>query len=123
MIINGTHIEDSCKSLLQKDISFEIRNKTIKKGKIVLFFQRNFHIVFILDTDKTKRDKIEIPIPFKIEHHEEDNLVYFDYRVSTFSKMYPECEPYLTLYKPKVAKSKFYDTILVLSGVKNERIK
>lgn len=118
MLINGTHIEESCKSFLQKDLSFEIRNKTIKKGKMILYFQRNFHIVFILDVEKEKRDKLEIPIPFKIEHHHSDGLVYFDYRLSTFSQMYPECQPYLNLYKPKLAKSKFYDNILTINGNK-----
>ena len=121
MLINGTHIEESCKSFLQRDLTFEIKNKTLKKGKVVLYFQRNFHIVFILDTEKEKRDKIELPIPFRVEHHDSDNLVYFDYRISTFSKMYPECQPYLSLYKPKVAKSKFYDSILTISGnIKNK---
>jgi len=120
MLINGTHIEESCKTLLQKDLSFEIKNKTIKRGKVVLFFQRNFHIVFVLDTDKAKRDKIELPIPFKIEHHDSDGLVYFDYRVATFSKMFPECQPYLTFYTQKVAKSKYYDSILSISNIKTK---
>ena len=118
MLINGTYIEESCRSFLQRDLTFEIKNKTLKKGKVVLYFQRNFHIVFILDSEKDKRDKIELPIPFDIEHHDSDNLVYFDYRITTFSKMYPECQPYLSLYKPKVAKSKFYDTILTINGNK-----
>lgn len=119
MLINGTFIEDTCKSLLQRDLSFEIRNKTIKKGKIILFFQRNFHIVFCLDNEKdNKRDKIELPIPFAIEHHDSDNLVYFDYRLSTFTKLYPECQPYLNLSKPKIAKNKFFDTILTINGNK-----
>ena len=121
MLINGTHIEDSCKSFLQRELTFEIKNKTLKKGKVVLFFQRNFHIVFILDNEKDKRDKIELPIPFQIEHHDSDNLVYFDYRFSTFSKMYPECQPYLSLYKPKLAKSKFYDSILTICENKKNK--
>ena len=115
MLINGTNIEESCKSFLQKDIQFEMKNKIIKKGKIILYFQRNFHIIFILDNEKEKRDKLEVPIPFGIEHHNSDGLVYFDYRISTFSKMYPECQPFLTLYKPKVIKNRFYDSVLVVN--------
>ena len=118
MLINGTYIEESCKSFLQKDLAFEINNKTLKKGKVILYFQRNFHIVFVLDTNQTKRDKIELPIPFQIEHHDSENLVYFDYRLLTFSKMYPECQPYLNLYKPKISKSKYFDTILTINGNK-----
>lgn len=120
MLISGTHIEDACKNLLQKELSFELKNKVLKKGKLILFFQRNFHLVFILDNNKKVRDKIELPIPFQIEHHKKDNLVYFDYRISTLSKHFFIAEPYLTLYTPKFAKNKFFDTILTITSNSNE---
>ena len=115
MLIIGTTIEKVCKSLLQKDIVLEIRNKVVKKGKLVLFFQRNFHIVFILDNPKKPRTKFEIPIPFDIETHPEDNLVYFDYRMSALSKKFTESEPYLTLYTKTDTKNKFFNSILTIS--------
>lgn len=116
MLINGTYIENYCKSLLQREVLFEIKNKIIKKGKIILFFQRNFHIVFMIENEKSKKDKLEIPIPFGIESHKEDDLLYFDYRIVTLKKQLFEVEPYFTLYTPTVAKSKFFDNILTING-------
>jgi hypothetical protein len=116
MLINGTYIEEQCKKLLQKNISFEIKNKTIKSGKLILFNQRNFHIVFYIFLNKQKKESFETPIPFNIEYHPEDNLMFFDYRIKTLSKMFQDSEPFLSLYTPKVAKSKFFDTILTING-------
>jgi hypothetical protein len=116
MLINGTYIENNCKKLLQKNISFELKNKVLKKGKLVLFYQRNFYLVFILETDKKIKDKIEIPIPFGIEFHDEDDLMYFDYRISTLKKHLFDVEPYFTLFNPKLAKSKYFNIILTING-------
>ena len=116
MLINGTYIENNCKKLLQKNISFEIKNKIIKKGKLILFYQRNFYLVFILENDKKKKDKLEIPIPFGMEYHEDDELMYFDYRIVTLKKHLFDIEPYFTLFNPKVAKSKFFNIILTVNG-------
>ena len=116
MLINGTYIENNCKKLLQKNISFEIKNKIIKKGKLILFYQRNFYLVFILENDKKKKDKLEIPIPFGMEYHEDDELMYFDYRIVTLKKHLFDIEPYFTLFNPKVAKSKLFNIILTVNG-------
>lgn len=115
MLICDTFIDDNCKKLLQKNINFEIKNKSLKRGKLVLYFQRNFHLVFVLDTIK-KREKLEIPIPFAIEYHSEDDLMFFDYRMSTLSKIFSEAEPFLTLFTSKVVKNKFFDTILTINA-------
>ncbi len=116
MLINGTYIEENCKKMLQKTISFEIKNKILKKGKLILFYQRNFFIVFVIETDKKLKEKIEIPIPFDIEYHEDDDLMYFDYRIKTLKKHLFNVEPYFTLFNPKVAKSKFFNIILTING-------
>lgn len=116
MLINGTYIEQNCKKLLQKNISFEIKNKILKKGKLVLFYQRNFYLVFILETDKKIRNKIEVPIPFGIECHDEDDLMYFDYRLITLKKHLYDVEPYFSLYNPKNSKSKYFNIILTING-------
>ena len=92
MNISCTALEEVCKSLLQRSVSFIIKNKVIKKGKIELFTQRNFHIVFHLLTGKNKKEKLEIPIPFSIENHVDDGLIFFDYRVKSLSKYFPEAE-------------------------------
>jgi hypothetical protein len=116
MLINDTYIEKNCNKLLQKTISFEIKNKIIKKGKVILFYQRNFFIVFVLETDKKNKEKLEIPIPYNIEYHDDDDLMYFDYRIKTLKKHLFDVDPYFTIFNPKVAKSKFFDIILTING-------
>jgi hypothetical protein len=116
MTIHGTDIEKACKYLLQKDITMDIKNKTYKQGKLILFYQRNFYITFVMDTVKKQKEKIEIPIPYGVEIHEEENLVYFDYRIKTLSKHAPEIETNLIVYPKKIAGNKFWDSILLINS-------
>jgi hypothetical protein len=116
MTIYGSKLEEVCKFLLQKTLTLELNKKTHKQGKLILFYQKNFYLTFIMDTAKKPKEKIEIPIPFDVELHEEDDLVYFDYRIKTLSKHAPEIENNLILYPSKVAGNKFWDTILTISS-------
>ena len=116
MNITKTPLEEVCKFLLQRTVTMEIANKTFKEGKLLLFYQKNFYLTFIMDTDKKKREKIEIPIPYDIELHEEDDLVYFDYRLKTLAKHAPEIENYLKVYSSKKNSNKFWNTILTIDA-------
>lgn len=115
MNINGTSLERACTLLLQKNISLELNNKVYKQGKLILFYQKNFYLIFLINSLKKNKDKIEIPIPYDIEVHEEDGLIFFDYRVKTLAKLAPEIEAYLKVYPNKVAGNKFWDTILTIN--------
>jgi len=116
MNIQGTLIEKTCKFLLQKNLTLELGKKVHKQGKLILFYQKNFYLTFVMDTAKKYREKIEIPLPFEVEMHEEDNLIYFDYRIKTLAKHAPEIENHLMVYPPKVAGNKFWDTILTINA-------
>ena len=114
MNIAGTLIEESCKHLLQKRITLEIGPKTYKQGQLILFYQKNFYIVFIMNTARKEKEKIEIPIPYGVEIHEDDGLIYYDYRIKTLSKHAPQIENYLRVYPTKTSNVKFWDTILTI---------
>jgi N-glycosylase/DNA lyase len=116
MNITKTPLEEACKFLLQRKMSMEVAAKVFKEGKLLLFYQKNFYLTFIMDTDKNRREKIEIPIPYDIEIHEEDNLVYFDYRLKTLAKHAPEVENYLKVYSCKKNSNKFWNTILTIDA-------
>ena len=116
MTIYGTETERACKFFLQKDITIDIKNKRYKEGKLLLFYQRNFYLTFVMDTEKKTKEKIEIPIPYGIEMHEEDDLVYFDYRIKTLAKHAPEIETNLIVYPKKISGNKFWDSILLISA-------
>jgi hypothetical protein len=114
MSISGTKLEEYCKFLLQKNITIEIKNKTYKQGKLLIFHQKNFYITFILNSSKKEKEKIEIPIPYDVEFHKDEGLIYFDYRLKTLAKFSPEIETYLLFYPKKVAANKFWDTIITI---------
>jgi hypothetical protein len=116
MNITKTPLESACMFLLQKNISLELNNKVYKQGKLIIFYQKNFYLTFILDTIKKKREKVEIPIPFDVELHEEDDLVYFDYRLKTLAKHSPEVENYLKVYSSKKNSNKFWNIILTIDA-------
>lgn len=120
MTIYGTDIERACKFLLQKNITIDIKNKTYKQGKLILFYQRNFYLTFVMDTPKKDKEKIEIPIPYGIEMYEDENLVYFDYRIKTLAKHAPEIETNLIVYPKKISGNKFWDSILLISTNGND---
>ena len=67
---------------LQKQIVITLENRTLRKGRLMLFNRSNYFIQISLINDKGSRENVEIPIPFNIEYHREEGLMYFDYRIS-----------------------------------------
>lgn len=116
MTIQDSNIEDACKFLLQKKVTLEIKGKILKEGKVILFNQKNFFITFILVNEKNNKIKIEVPIPFDVEIHKDENLVYFDYRIKTLAKHAPEIEPNLLVYPKKSTGNKYWDSILLINA-------
>jgi hypothetical protein len=93
---------------LQKLVYFNISSKTVKKGKLLLFRRIHYHIQIALSTDKNKRENFEIPIPFNVENHGADGLLYFDYRLNSLNV---ENLPYIS---SKVS-SNYFNKILEIS--------
>lgn len=116
MTIQGTDIEKACKFLLQKNIVIELKNKIHKQGKVVLFYQKNFYITLVINTAKKDKEKVELPIPYDVEFHEDEDLIYFDYRIKTLSKHAPEIETNLLVYPKKISGNKFWDSILLINA-------
>lgn len=117
MTINDTELDTLLKNLLQKKIYLEIDKKVFKSGKVLLYSQKYFYISFVLHTDKKKKEKIDIPIPFNVEYHKDDNLIYFDYRIITLA--HSNKELLKILQKLIVVKNKFINKILTIS-INNE---
>lgn len=114
MITIPPNVEDALTHFLQKKISFEVDGRVFKTGKLILFSSKYFFICFTLKTDKKSRDKLEIPIPFSIEHHAEDNLIYFDYRVDTLTKCNSQAKELLE--QLPLSKNKFINKILTIEA-------
>lgn len=111
-------IEKLFEQHFQKNISLIINNNNIKSGKFLLIknniIGNNYYFDLSIERKK-KIDVVKLPYPFGIEEHSNENLLYFDYRVSTlihnrkdlqfkFSQYFNEN----TTFKP----NKMFDTIL-----------
>lgn len=94
--------------LLQKPLRFSINNELIKSGKLLLFRRVHYFIQLALLTNKGARENFEIPIPFRIESHEEDHLLYFDYRLASLGIAVPQL--------PEKINSIFFDRILEIDS-------
>lgn len=115
MNITDTFLEETCKDLLQLNLSFEFNNKIFKKGKLIIFHQKNFYINFILENENKNQEKLEIPIPYDIESYlNEDGIIYFDYRIKTLTKNAPEFENYFKVYG-STPHNKFWNSILCIN--------
>lgn len=93
---------------LQKQVSFILGDKVIKKGRFLLFRRVHYYIQIALLTEKNIRENFEIPIPFNVESHASDGLLYFDYRINSLNLKN------LPLIPSKVSSS-YFNKILEIS--------
>lgn len=83
LTINNIAIEPLLMSCLQKHVSVHLNNKTIKKGKLLLYRKVHYFIQLALLSDKNNRENFDIPIPFNVENYIDEGILYFDYRLSS----------------------------------------
>ena len=92
---------------LQKKITLSINNKLIKKGKMLLFRKNHFYVQITIMTEKQCKENFEIPYPFGVEIHENEGLMYLDYRIASLNLTMP-------ITKQERVSSSYYNKILEL---------
>jgi hypothetical protein len=89
MFVEENYLEDILKKYFQKKVSLIIDGEEIKSGTFLLYvltiYSNNYFIEFHIKTDK-KIEILKVPYPFLSEEHENENLVFFDYRLSTLCR-------------------------------------
>lgn len=106
-------IEDILKSLLQKQISITIKNKTVKRGRLIIFRHVGCFIRLEL-FNGTKREHIEIPFPYAVDVAPTADQIFFDYRLRTLADG-DETTLELLQAQRQVRDSKYYDRILTIA--------
>ena len=97
---------------LQKNINFSINNKPIKRGRLLLFRRSHYFIQFSLLAERGAREHLEVPIPFKVENHLDEGLLYFDYRLESLGvDLLPRI--------PEKITSVYYNNILEMQIINN----
>lgn len=77
-------IEKHFYPFLLSNICFEVGNKTIKKGKLVLIAVRDFHIFFTLQNEQGENKQFITPLPYGIKKMKSGD-VEMDYTLETLS--------------------------------------
>jgi hypothetical protein len=109
-----TDLEPVLKSLLQRDVSFEVNNKALRAGKLIIFHIKDFYISFILKTEKHPHKLYEIPVPYKFGSSK-DGDVMFDYRLRGVDRNDKSIQYLITTICKQIGKkSKFFDNTLTI---------
>ena len=97
---------------LQRSLTFNLGTKTIRKGRLIIFKRSHFFIQISLLSTKGSQETFEIPIPFKIEHHPAENLIYFDYRLNSLTGNNEELKDLILQQIKKNTPSQYFNKIL-----------
>lgn len=97
---------------LQNNVTFSINNKTIKKGRLLLFRRFHYFIQISLLSDKGTRENFDLPIPFKVENYLDEGLLYFDYRLKSLEvDSFPKIpEKVHSVYFDKILEMQVFNT-------------
>ena len=98
---------------LQRSITFTIGKKIIKQGRLIIFKRSHYYIQITILNNKNVKETFEIPIPFKTEYYQHENLIFFDYRIRSLAGADTETYTKLQNYRVKnVNPSNYYNKIL-----------
>lgn len=106
-------IERDLFNFINQKIEVVLHDKKIKGGKLHSIKCQPFFIEIYLEDSPNKIDKFKLPFPFGREFHEDDMLLFLDYRLATYNKnlnveFNVEETEHLMVHK-------FFDTILTIN--------
>ena len=69
-MLDAVSLELDCiKRFLQKEVIFCIEQKTVRKGKLMLYKTNDYYIKFTIKTNKDICKTYEVPFPYRIKPH------------------------------------------------------
>lgn len=77
------HVDKILSTMLQHNLSFELENKQIRKGKLILYAIKDFHLHLMLQGDKNEIKQFIVPFPFNIR--KTDSGIELDYTLDTLA--------------------------------------
>lgn len=114
MILHKT--EEALKKALQKKLIFEVNNKTLREGKLILFNIKDFYITFSIITSKNIPKTYELPVPYDIKSNSKG--IIFDYTIKNITRGDGITEYLITTVRNKFCKkSKLFDNKLTIRFV------
>jgi hypothetical protein len=96
---------------LQRNVVFTLENKIIKEGKLFLYNEKDYYLIFYMRSNNNEQKKFEIPYPFSIKRI--DNYLILDYSLSAISG--GDSELYYRLISlNQNSNSRFYDNKIIV---------
>lgn len=118
MFVEENYLENTLKKYFQKKVSLNIDGEEIKAGTFLLYmlsiYSNNYFIEFHIKTEK-KIETLKLPYPFLAEEYDKENLLYFDYRLSSLCRNNKKIMEKLTKsieQIPTYKDNKFFNKIL-----------
>lgn len=112
MIITD-RVETALNTALQKTVTFNVNDKTLREGKIILYNIKDFYITFNIITSKNIAKVYDIPVPFNVVSSKKS--IIFDYTLDNIVKNDIFTEYLITTVNNKIGKkSKLYDSKLTI---------
>jgi len=109
--ITETELENTLKTLLQRNLRFVINRKQWRTGKLLLFKQNGFYIEFVL-RNNSKQERFEVPIPFEVKATKE--RVSFSYDINSLVCNKPEIIEQI-MQRGDGCKSKYFNNTLEIN--------
>lgn len=77
------YVDKILSTMLQYNLSFELEGKQIRKGKLILYAIKDFHLHLMLQTDKSEIKQFIMPFPFGISKNKQG--IALDYTLDTLA--------------------------------------
>lgn len=98
------------KDLMLKQVIFTLQDKTVRKGKLLLFSCHDYYVKFVLQTNKNVNKNYEIPYPYKVRH--DKTYVSFSYKLMDLCKENQNKLQYVLIHTPTSNTNKLHDKTL-----------
>lgn len=111
-MVTPGEIQDTFSALLQRDIVINLKKRVYRKGRVLLFSQKDFYLYFVLLNEKDEQKQVELPYPFGVEVDNEQQQIIIDYTLETFCR-----KNYDIYYRALILKkndTKFFDKKIVI---------
>lgn len=102
------------KRLLQKDVVFHLGQKSVRKGKLILFNMADYYVKFIIKTNKNINKTYEVPYPYHVTH--DNRHVSFSYTIKDLVRS-NMIKHDMIICKYGSTTNKFFDKKLTISVI------
>jgi hypothetical protein len=104
---------DCIKNLLLKQTVFSLGEKTVRKGRVMLFSCSDYYVKFVIQTNKNVIKNYEIPYPYKVTY--DKSHVNFSYQLFDLCKENEDKLQQMKIYTPPTNCNKLHDKKLTIT--------